>query len=225
MRMKSGRRAQWTMLLICAAIALLPATQAFSEDSPGTLVCHITYGELTIANDDPNVAGGDYQLDMFSADVQKSLSQGALLFGFETGAYFSMDSEVRSFYASSGGGGGVAAAAVDVESLYFDYFLGGFVGLKPARWLRLYAGAGPLLIYGQRDTEPQVTPYETITDESDSGFGAGVYARAGIDLFFTRNFGISGGARISQTTLTFDNTESEVDIEGWQYYVGAAFYF
>ncbi|MBI5894916.1 MAG: hypothetical protein HZB24_02520 [Desulfobacterales bacterium] len=223
--MKNSRMAYWTMMLICTAICLLPATPAFSEDIPGSLVCHITYGELTIANDDPTVEGGDYRLDIFGADVQKALGPGALLYGFETGMFFSIDSEVRSFHASSGGGGGVAAVAVDVESLLFDYFLGGFVGIKPAKWLRLYAGAGPLLIYAQRDTEPQVTPYGEITDESDSGFGAGVYARAGIDLFFTRNFGISGGARINQTTVTLDNTEDEVDVEGWQYYVGAAFYF
>jgi hypothetical protein len=219
---RNHRIAFWTLLAVCAAIGMLPATEAFSEDRPGTLVCHITYGELTIDNDDPSVEGEDYQFGVFGADVQKSLGQGALLYGFETGMYFSMESETRSFYASSGG---VAAVAVDVESLYFDYFLGGFVGLKPAQWLRLYVGAGPLLIYGQRDTEPQVTPYDEITDESDGGFGAGVYARAGIDLFFTQNFGIGGGLRINQTTLTFDNTESEVDVEGWQYYVGASFYF
>ncbi len=211
--------------IICLAIGWLDPGNAFCEEPSDPLVVHITYGQLTVPNDDPAVGGGDYTLNLFGADVQKTFHSGSLLYGYEVGIFFSIDSEVRSFYASSGQGGGKAAVSVDVNSFLIDYFMGGFVGLAPAKWLRVYAGAGPLIIWGMRDTKPVATPLEESEKQSDSGLGVGAYARAGVDIFFSKSFGINAGARVNQTTLSFKNMDGDVDVEGWQYYCGATFYF
>ena len=50
--------------------------------------------------------------------------RGTFQYGFETGALFSIDSDVRNFAASSGSGGGTVAVSVDVNSFLIDYFDG-----------------------------------------------------------------------------------------------------
>lgn len=140
---------------------------------------------------------------------------------------FSLDSSLRRLSASSGSGGGSASVSIDIRSLLVDFFFGGYVALEPVRWLRLYIGAGPLLIYGRREFEPEAPVPEPFSDEteSDSSIGAGLYARAGIDILFTDYFGLNAGARITETTLRLEDTADKVDIEGWQHYAGLAFHF
>lgn len=53
----------------------------------------------------------------------------------------------------------------------------------------------------------------------------GLYARAGVDILLTETFGINAGARVTETTLSFEDTSGEVDLEGWQYSVGMTFRF
>jgi hypothetical protein len=158
--------------------------------------------------------------------MRKSLSVGGTFkYGVETGAIFNLDSDVRSYSASSGGGGGQVTVSVDVTSLLFDYFFGGYLSFEPTKWLRLNVGAGPLLIFGMWETEPEASAPEDIFDDSESGFGAGLYARAGIDIFLTEKFGLHVGARISESSLRFEDTAGKVDVDGWQYYFGIAFRF
>jgi len=127
--------------------------------------------------------------------------------------------------SSSGSGGGTVAVAVDVNSVMIDYFLGGYISFEPSKYFRLYVGAGPLLIWARRETEPEENISDYITSESESDFGAGLYARTGVDIFFTEQFGIHAGARINNTTLSFEDSTGEVYIEGPQCYVGIAFRF
>ncbi len=56
-------------------------------------------------------------------------------------------------------------------------------------------------------------------------FGVGLYARAGIDIFLSEQFGLNMGVRINKTTMRFEDEGGEVDIEGLQYYFGLAFRF
>lgn len=214
----------WIILIICITF-LLPVGKVLSQEARESLTGHAFYGEMKIANDDPDLQGGDYYFSIFGADVQKPLGGGSFKYGMETGAFFSIDSDVRRFSASSGSGGGSVAVAVDVNSFMFDYFFGGYLGFEPAKWLRLNVGAGPLLIWASREIKPEASIPEEISANYESGFGAGLYARAGIDIFFTEQFGINAGARINETTLSFKDTAGKVDIEGLQYYFGLAFRF
>jgi hypothetical protein len=189
------------------------------------LVGHTYYGKMIIQNDDPAVAGGDYELDIIGLDVQKALRPGILQYGYETGALVSLSSEVRRFRASSGSEGGTVAVSVEINSILVDYFSGGYIGIEPAKWLRLYAGAGPLITWGSRERETEATDTEPASSETESGWGLGLYLRAGADIIFTDTFGIHGGTRVTETTLRLEDSSGDVDLEGWQYYFGMAFRF
>ncbi|MES0445791.1 MAG: hypothetical protein ABUJ92_04535 [Desulfobacterales bacterium] len=216
---------QWVILIICTVICLLSVDNALSQEAKELLTGHGFFGKMIIPNNDPDLEGGDYDIRILGADVQKPFGGATFKYGIECGALFSLDSDVRHFSASSGPGGGQVTVSVDVNSLLFDYFFGGYLSFEPAKWLRLNMGAGPLLIYGMRETEPEASAPEDVTSESESGFGAGLYARAGIDIFLTEEFGLNVGARISESTLSFEDTAGKVDVDGWQYYFGIAFHF
>ena len=216
---------QWITLIIFIVICLLSVDNVLSQEANELLTGHAFYGNMIIPNDDPDLKGDDHDVRFLGADAQKPFGGGTFKYGIETGALFRLDSDVRRFSASSGGGGGQVTVSVDVNSLLFDFFFGGYLSFEPTKWLRLNMGAGPLLIYGMRETEPEASAPEDITSESESGFGAGLYARAGIDILLTEKIGISVGARISESTLSFEDTAGKVDVEGWQYYFGIAFHF
>jgi len=216
---------QWITLITCTAVCLLSADNVLSQEAEEQLTGHSFYGKMLIPNNDSDLERDDYDVDIFGVNVQKPFGGGTFKYGLETGVLFSMDSDVRSFSASSGSGGGTVAISVDVNSLLIDYFFGVYLSFEPAKWLRVNVGAGPLLIWGKRETEPEESTPEEFDSESESDFGAGVYAQAGIDIFLTENFGLNAGARINETTLNFKDTTGKIDIEGWQYYFGIAFHF
>ena len=145
--------------------------------------------------------------------------------GIETGAFFNWKSETRAVAASGGGGGGTIAVSADISRFIFDYFFGGYASLQPLKWFRLYADAGPLLIYGTLETEETDPATSQVETTSDSGFGAGVYGRAGIDIIITDTFIIGASIRGIQTTLSFDDTVGNVDVDGWQYFGVISFRF
>ncbi len=219
------KKKHWITLIICIVISLLSVDNVLSQEAKELSTGHAFYGKMIIPNNDPDLEGGDYDVGIFGADAQKPFGGGTFKYGIETGALFSLDSDVRRFSASSGSGGGKITISVDVNSLLIDYFFGGYLGFEPAKWLQLNVGAGPLLIYGKRETEPEASAPEEITSESETGFGAGLYVRAGIDIFLTEEFGLHVGARISESTLSFEDTAGKVDVDGWQYYFGIAFRF
>ncbi len=211
----------WITLVICTAIFLSSADSVLSQEAKEQPPGHVFFGKMIIPNNDQDLEGGDYEVNIYGADIQKPLGGEVFTYGFETGALFSIDSDVRRFRASSG----AVAVSVDVSSIMFDYFFGGYLGFKPVKWLRLYVGSGPLLIWARWETEPEVSTPRVLTSESESDFGAGIYARAGIDILITQGIGLNAGVRINETTLSFDNTAGKVDISGWQYYFGMAFSF
>jgi hypothetical protein len=75
------------------------------------------------------------------------------------------------------------------------------------------------------ESEPEESSSDEISDESDVEFGAGLYARASVDIFLTKTFGINAGVRRTETTLSFKDSAGKSDIEGWQYYLGLALRF
>ena len=206
-------------------LAISVSAGALAQDASNDLVGHVYYGKMILRNDDPAVAGGDYEIDIFGLDVQKALQSGTITYGYETGGLLSIDSEVRRFRASSGEEGGTVELEVDINSILVDYFFGGYVGIAPARWFRLFAGAGPLITWASRETDLEATDEAPASSDSESGWGLGLYLRAGADLLFTDTFGIHAGARVTETTLSFEDTSGDVDLEGWQYYIGMAFRF
>jgi len=216
---------QWIALVVCTILLVFSGNRAFSAEVEDMMVGHAFYGKMNIENNNSDVGGGDFVISVFGADGQQALGGDMLRYGWETGAFFSIDSDSRTVAASGGNGGGQVLVAVDVNSIMIDYFLGGYLGFEPSEHFRLYVGAGPLIIWARRETEPEVSIPEYTNTGSESDIGAGLYARAGLDIFFTEQFGFFAGARITETTLSFEDDTGKVDIEGYQYYGGIAFRF
>lgn len=212
-------------LLVCVSLLLLSWNPAIASDLGNMMTGHAFYGKMNIENNNSDLEGGDFEFSVFGADGQQSLGGDTFKYGWETGLLFSIDSDTRSWAASGGSGGGTVAVAVDVNSIMIDYFLGGYAAIEPNDHFRLYAGVGPMLIWVKRETEPEESAPDYITSVSESDLGAGLYARVGLDIFFTKQFGIFAGGRITETTLSFEDDTGKVDIEGYQCYFGVAFRF
>jgi len=211
-----------TLALLFILVAGIPGTSAEEVEHP--MILQFMVGEMVISNDDPRVSEGDYNVTLVGVAVQKPFFGEKSQAGIETGGLFNWKSETRA-YAASGGGGGTIAVSADIDQFIFDYFFGGYVSLQPVKWFRMYAGAGPLLIYGSRETEEEDPETSLVETKSDSGFSAGVYGRAGIDIIIAEKFIIGAGVRSIQTGLSFDDTAGNVDVEGWQYFGVVSFQF
>jgi len=201
------------------------AVRIYAEEVERPMILQFMIGEMVISNDDPRVSDGDYNVILFGVAAQKPLYGKISQIGIETGGLFNWKSETRAFAASNGGGGGTIAISADINQFIFDYFFGGYVSLQPFKWFRLYAGAGPLLIYGSRETDEKDPATSQVESKSDSGFSAGVYGRAGIDIIIAEKFIIGADIRGTQTGLSFDDTVGNVDVEGWQYFGVISFRF
>ena len=195
-----------------------------AEEVERPIILQFMIGEMVISNDDPRVSDGDYNITLFGVAAQKPFYGEMTLVGIETGGLFNWKSETRA-YAASGGGGGTIAISADINQFFFDYFFGGYVSLQPLKWFRLYAGAGPLLIYGSREYEKKDPTTFQIETKSDSGFSGGMYGRAGIDIIISENFILGANIRGIKTGLSFNDTVGNVDVEGWQYFGVISFRF
>jgi opacity protein-like surface antigen len=210
-----------------AVLWVLAGTPADSlaekAERPPTL--QLMLGEMVISNDDPQVSGGDYNITLVGAAAQNPFYGNLAQAGIETGLLLNWKSETRAYSVSGGGGGGSLAVSVDINQFLFDYFFGGYVSLQPVKWFRLYIGAGPLLIYGSRETD-ETDPATSQTErKTESGFGAGVYGRGGVDIVFTETFMLGAGVRATRTSLSLNDTAGKVDVEGWQYFGVITFRF
>lgn len=125
-------------------------------------------------------------------------------FGVEGMIAFSWRSDVRA--AQVGGGG--AVVAVDVDALLVDLFGGPFVSVFLGERARIYAAAGPLLQYLEYSEEDDAS----LIDEDESGTGAGVYARAGIEFLLPSRLLVGLGVRAS--TVEVDLGDDIGDFEG-----------
>jgi hypothetical protein len=215
----------WMILIFCTLISLMSASTVLSQEAKENIAGHAFYGKMSVPTTDPNIESSSYDISIFGADVQKPFGGEIFKYGIETGAVFSWDSYVQYFRASSGGNGGTVLVSVAVDSFVMDYFFGGYIGFEPVNWFRLSVGAGPLLTWGMRQSEPEESTSDEYTAESVAEFGAGIYARACVDIFLSEAFGINAGVRKTETTLSFKDTVGETSIEGWQYYLGLAFRF
>jgi hypothetical protein len=193
------------------------------EETP--LVSHIVYGQLVLNTDDLDYEDNDYSVNLVGYDTQQCRSGDTLKYGLEGGALLSWESDVRSIVVTGGGSGANVRVSADISALLLDIFVGGYLSVEPSAQVRIYAGAGPLFLWGRRETDTLTADEETVESESDSGFGVGIYGRAGFDLIFQENMGLTIGVRFTQTSLSFEDPVGEVDVEGWEYYAGFVFHY
>ncbi|MEW6747757.1 MAG: hypothetical protein AB1486_33940 [Planctomycetota bacterium] len=136
--------------------------------------------------------------------------------GMEAGLLFSWWRDSARVVAA---GGGTAFVELDTSLVLFDFSAGAYVSSVLWDKLRVYAGAGPLLMFGYLDSEDEQgdAAGSVSVDETDSTFGVGGYARTGIELRLPDRSFIGLGMRWLRTELDFSSDLEEVDIDGLQF--------
>ena len=106
-------------------------------------------------------------------------------------------------------GNGQIAVSIDSSLLLVDLSVGLFVKHSINERWRLYAAAGPAIVFGDYsdDTDEEVVATATVTtsNRSASEFGAGFYGRAGFDYQYSPNAYVGVCVRGIKTSLEFDD--------------------
>ncbi|MCZ6657283.1 MAG: hypothetical protein O7C67_08305 [Gammaproteobacteria bacterium] len=134
--------------------------------------------------------------------------------GFEGGALVSWKNDDVEFAGSNG----MLAVSIDTELFMMDVFMGGVVGVRLTRWLRLYVAAGPSIAWGYLPSEdndedevnggPIVTGPGSVViidlDSSESDVSFALYGRVGIDIELDSGFTFGVSARYAEHEFDFD---------------------
>jgi hypothetical protein len=107
-------------------------------------------------------------------------------------------------------GGGTAVIVISREILFTDLSFGGFVATVLGDWLRVYAGAGPLMLFANGEFGDENG------SESESGFGLGGYVRAGAELRIDENSFLGFGGRAVWSEVDFGGTAEDLDADSIQ---------
>ena len=146
--------------------------------------------------------GGVFQHAMWGDRVDAGLEVGGTL-GFRTGGGY--------VYAGSGG----IYVNVKVDMYLFDLFGGPFVSVPLGKKARVYGSAGPLMQFASWDQSAE-DPGDSSYNQSSTGFGTGVYARAGFEFQLSRAMLIGVGVRWTDSSVSLGNALGTMDIEGTQ---------
>jgi hypothetical protein len=152
---------------------------------------------------------------VLAAAVQKPLAGDKLKFGVEGGGIFSFKTDRWIVDLSNGN----ATIHIENSSLLADLFFGGFAATDIGQRLRVYAGAGPLIIFGHQKIEPdhpEIDPYHNYYKSSVSDWDVGIYGRAGFEFRFTEEYSAGFGVRWMESRLEFEHPGGKTDIKGLQ---------
>ena len=208
--------------LVIMAILTGTLCPAFSENQELPVNCQVIVSLMEVDEDVPDMDDKTYDITFYGAAAQKPFKKDLFEYGFETGANLSMENDTNVLSASGGSSGGTIKVAIDNKMFLFDYFAGGYVAVNFAKRLRLYAGAGPLLIYGSWEHEPD-NIYDEFDDETESKLSAGVYGRAGLEVAIIEKLSFGAGIRAITTGLEFDDSLGDIKVEGPQVFFNVSF--
>jgi hypothetical protein len=117
-------------------------------------------------------------------------------------------------YASAGGSG--LTVVLSTSMWMFDLAGGPYANLRLTDNIRLYGGAGPLMIYADYRSEREETG--TTTDETyndnESAFGIGIYARTGIEFRIHERGMLGLGVRGNWSNVDFSDVGGSSEISG-----------
>jgi len=211
--------------LILLSILFFSFSQAgYAYENEFNAHAQIFVSNMTIEEEDPDVKENDYSFYLIGGAGQVPFQQiNQLKYGLEVGMLFSMDNDTRLVEASGGSGGGSVTVQVKNKMFLFDYFFGGYASYTLADRLRLYIGAGPLLIYGRRESDPEDNNEEILLPEVESQLSAGFYGRTGAEIRISKDFMLGAGVRYITSGLEFTGQAGKVKVEGPQYYVNFSY--
>lgn len=132
--------------------------------------------------------------------------------GFDFGVEAMMNIAFRSDLEAFAVGGGGATVVLDVDVLVLDFFGGPFLSKLLDDRVRVYAGAGPIVHYIEYSQEDD----DGALDEDSSGFGAGVYARGGIEFLLPSGTLVGFGVRYSEAEVDLGADLGDFDLESVQ---------
>ena len=132
--------------------------------------------------------------------------------GFEAGIIFSW---ARDDAKAVSTGNGTVLVRVDNDLYLTDVFAGIFISRVLANKVRVYIGAGPMMVFGQLDADIEEETFEDRHD-SDSDFGAGGYVRGGLEFRLPDGSFLGFGVRAFKSDLDFDDDLGDQDLSGVQ---------
>jgi hypothetical protein len=162
--------------------------------------------------DGSSVDGTDGDMDeypLIGGGGQFKLGGDGIDWGVE--ALFSFSARANASATVVSGGGTSSELSVDLLSV--DIFAGPFVSTNLGDKLRLYAGAGPLLKWMHYDQSG------TSFGASENGFGAGLYARTGLELILPSQTMLGFGVLWSESSTNLSGELGDLDLEGVQYLI------
>lgn len=210
---------------LAVALLLLSATgSASAQETPLPLYGQVMVAAFSVDDTDDNLEGDSFDLTLFGVAAQKPLlADMPVDLGFETGALLSWKNDTRFAQISSGPSGGTIRVEIENQMLLVDYFFGGYAGFRPIRWLRLFAGAGPLLVYGYRVIEPEAYDGTAPEKTYESKLAVGAYARCGAEIVFSERCMLGAGVRAITSGLEFNESIGDIRYEGIQYFLSFSF--
>jgi hypothetical protein len=211
-------------ILLIVLIAMIAGMNSpvLAENQDIPINCQVIVSLMELDEDAPDMEEKNYDLTFFGAAAQKPYYRNTFEYGFETGANLSMKNDTNVLSYSAGSSGGTIRAEIDNQWFLFDYFGGGYVAANIAKRLRLYAGAGPLLIYGSWEYDPDEND-DDLDDENESHLSAGIYGRCGFEIALIEKMSIGAGIRAISTNLKFDDAFGDIKVEGNQVFFNVSF--
>ena len=195
---------------------------AFSETPEIPINCQVIVSLMELDENAPDLEENTYDITFYGAAAQKPFKKDLFEYGFEAGASVCMENDNNVLSASSGSSGGTIRVEIDNKLFLFDYFAGGYVAVNLAKRLRLYAGAGPLLIYGRWEHKPDEND-DDLGDETESHLSGGVYGRAGVEVAIAKEISLGAGVRALTTGLEFNDSAGDIKFEGPQVFFNISF--
>ena len=209
-------------LIVINIIILQAPSLVVADDTQPPLNIQVIVSMMKLDEDNSNFEDTEYDITFLGAAAQQAFSKNIFEYGFETGANVSMENDTNVLKYSIGSSGGTVKVAIDNKWFLMDYFAGGYAAVNVSKRLRIYTGAGPLLIYGSWKHEPD-DDQNDFEDDRDSKLSAGGYARAGIEYAIVDLLSIGAGVRTIATGLEFNDSVGDVQIEGPQFFFNVSF--
>lgn len=169
------------------------------------------YSRVAVEGGSGPVNGQDGDLDrlpLIGGGAQVKLGGRRVDVGLE--GLFSFSGRANATAFAVGGGG--AVVVLDVDLFVLDLYGGPFASVFLGDKARVYAAGGPLAQFADYDSN------DVSIDGSGSGFGVGLYARAGLELRLPSNTWVGAGVRWSDSEVDL-GTAGDLEIEGLQFLI------
>ena len=134
--------------------------------------------------------------------------------GFEGGLDGSLlFSWMRDSSSVTAVGGGGAVIKISTKMVIVDIGFGLYGSQMLGESFRIYAGAGPLVQFGDGKFEDE------LTTTSESGFGVGLYARVGVEYEIKPREFLGIGVRGTNSEIDFGGSVGDIDTDALQVFV------